>query len=138
MVILLTLCKRAKRDATAAGRFFRKVLKASHNNSPRVINVDKNAAYPIAFDSLVEDKSLPDDCELLKKKYLNNKVEQDHRFIKRLVKPGMGFQSFNTAKRTLQGYEMMNAIRKGQVKGIEKGNILGQIKFVRSLFGVAV
>lgn len=103
-----------------------------------MINVDKNAAYPIAFAELVEDKYLPDDCELRQEKYLNNQVEQDHRFIKRLVKPGMGFQSFNTARRTLIGYEMMNAIRKGQILGIEKENILGQIKFVSSLFGVAV
>ena len=49
----------------------------------------------------------------------------------------MGFQSFHTARRTLQGYEAMNVVRKGQVKGIEKENISGQIKFIHSLFGVS-
>jgi IS6 family transposase len=48
-------------------------------------------------------------------KYLNNLIEQDHRFIKRLTKPGMGFFSFETASRTLQGYEAYNVIRKGQL-----------------------
>ena len=125
------------RNANAAKRFLSKVLKSEHNQKPRVINVDKNPAYPITFNSMVEDNLLPEDCELRQNKYLNNIVEQDHRFIKKLVKPTMGFQSFHTARRTLQGYEAMNVVRKGQVKGIEKGNILGQIKFIHSLFGVA-
>ena len=66
-------------------------------------------------------------AELRQNKYLNNIVEQDHRFIKKLVKPTMGFQSFHTVRRTLQGYEAMNVIRKGQIKGIEKGNILERV-----------
>ena len=80
---------------------------------------------------------MPDSCELRQRKYLNNLVEQDHRFIKRLVKLGMGFFSFETAWRTLQGYEMMNMIRKGQLQGMGKGDILGQVKFIASLFEVA-
>lgn len=87
----------AKRDALAAKRFFRRALKAEHNQSPRVINVDRNAAYPKAIDSLKADKTLPQTSELQPVKYLNNIVEQDHRFIKRLVNLGMGFGSFNTA-----------------------------------------
>ncbi len=127
----------AKRDARAAERFFRKVLKAEHNQEPRVINVDKNAAYPPAIDELKADETLPKTTELRPVKYLNNIVEQDHRFIKRLVNPGMGFGSFNTARRTLRGYEAMNMIRKGQVHGVEKGDILGQVEFVCQIFGVA-
>ncbi len=127
----------AKRDARAAKRFFRKALKASHNSEPRVINVDKNAAYPPAIDELTENQTLPKTTELRRVKYLNNIVEQDHRFIKRLVNPGMGFGSFNTARRTLRGYETMNMIRKGQVQGIKKGDILGQVEFVSKIFGVA-
>jgi transposase, IS6 family len=57
---------------------------------------------------------MPDTCELRQSKYFNNIVEQDHRFIKRFVKPGMGFFSFETAWRTLQGYEIINMLRKGQ------------------------
>jgi transposase-like protein len=127
----------AKRDARAAERFFRQVLQSTHNQQPRVINVDKNAAYPPAIDELTEDQSLPKTTELRTVKYLNNIVEQDHRFIKRLVKPGMGFGSFNTARRTLRGYEAMNMIRKGQVQGVAKGDIRAQAEFVSKIFGVA-
>ena len=93
----------AKRDAKAVQRFFRKALKACHNRTPRRINLDKNAAYPIAIDQLKKSELLPDNCELRQVKYLNNNIEQDHRFIKRLVKPGMGFASFNTALAFLKG-----------------------------------
>jgi transposase-like protein len=102
-----------------------------------VINVDKNAAYPPAIDELTAEQTLPETTELRPVKYLNNMVEQDHRFIKRLVNPGMGFGSFNTARRTLRGYEAMNMIRQGQIQGIEKGDILAQVEFVYQIFGVA-
>lgn len=126
----------AKRKAPAAERFFRKALNFAHNQSPRVINVDKNAAYPKAIDSLKADATLPKTSELRRVKYLNNRVEQDHRFIKRLVNPGMGFASFNTARRTLRGYEAMNMIRKGQIQGVAKGDITAQVEFVSQIFGV--
>ena len=128
----------AKRDARAAERFFRKALKAAHTQSPRVVNVDKNAAYPKATNTLKANDTLPERTELRQNKYLNNIVEQDHRFIKRLVNPGMGFGSFNTARRTLRGYEAMNMIRKGQIQGVEKGDILAQVEFVSQIFGFAV
>ena len=81
---------------------------------------------------------MPATCELRQSKYLNNLIEQDHRFMKRLVKLGMGFFSFETAWRTLQGYEAMSMLRKGQMYGTEKGDSLKQAAFVASLFGVAV
>jgi transposase, IS6 family len=68
----------AKRDAKAAKRFLCKVLNASHTVEPRVINVDKNAAYPPAIEALKLDKSLPETAEARQVKYLNNLVEQDH------------------------------------------------------------
>jgi len=68
---------------------------------------------------------------------MGNLVEQNHRFMKRLVKLGMGFFSYETAWRTLQGYEVMNMIRKGQVHGVGKEDLLGQVKFIISLFEVA-
>jgi len=128
---------RAKRDATAAERFLRKTLNASHTQSPRVINVDKNAAYPPAVDHLKADEQLPQTTQLRQVKYLNNRVEQDHRFIKRLTKPGMGFSSFNTARRTIRGLEAMNMLRKGQVEAVDKGDVRSQIEFVSQVFGVA-
>jgi len=128
---------RAKRDAQAAERFLRKTLNASHTQAPRVINVDKNAAYPPAVNHLKADEHLPETTQLRQVKYLNNRVEQDHRFIKRLTKPGMGFSSFNSARRTLRGIEVMNMLRKGQVQGIDKGDVRSQIEFVSQIFGVA-
>jgi len=68
---------------------------------------------------------------------LNNIIEQAHRPIQRLVNAGMGFVTVNTARRTLRGYEAMNMIRKGQIQGIEKGDILGQVEFVSQIFQVA-
>jgi|GraSoiStandDraft_40_1057318.scaffolds.fasta_scaffold385521_2 transposase, IS6 family len=124
------------RDAKAAKQFFLKTLAASHSSEPRVINVDKNAAYPKAFAELKAEGHLPENCELRQVKYLNNLIEQDHRFIKRLTKPGMGFFSFETAWRTLQGFEVMNMIRKGQLQGVEKGDVRGQVALVAQLFAV--
>ena len=104
--------------------------------APRVINVDKNAAYPKAIADLKAAGVLPTHVELRQVKYLNNLIEQDHRFIKRLTKPGMGFFSFETAWRTLQGYEIMNMIRKGQLHDGSKGDVRGQVTFIAQLFGV--
>jgi transposase-like protein len=102
-----------------------------------VINVDKNVAYPPAMADLKEDGLVEDACMLRQVKYLNNIVEQDHRFIKRRVAPGLGFASFPTADSTLRGFEAMNMIRKGQIEGVEKEDITGQVKFIKNLFGIA-
>ncbi len=127
----------AKRDAQAAKRFFRKTLKALHTSSPRVITVDKNAAYSKAINELIADEELPKKVKLRQKKYLNNIVEQDHRGIKRLVKPGMGFGSFNTARRTIKGYEIINMMRKGQIRNVSKGAVTERVTFIAQIFGVA-
>jgi IS6 family transposase len=125
------------RDAKSAERFFEKALKFPHSVDPRVINVDKNAAYPSAMAALKEDGLVEKACKLCQVKYLNNIVEQDHRFIKRRVAPALGFASFHTADRTLRGYEAMNMIRKGQIQGVDKKDITGQVKFIENLFGIA-
>ncbi|MBD1996230.1 IS6 family transposase [Leptolyngbya sp. FACHB-541] len=127
----------AKRDAKAAARFFRKVLKGQHTQAPRVITVDKNAAYPGAMDALKADEVIDPETKLRQSKYLNNIVEQDHRNIKCIVKPMMGFKSFNSARKTLSGIEAMNMIRKGQVNGIDQGDSVSQVKFIDALFGIA-
>lgn len=127
----------AKRDAKATRRFLKKALKARHTSTPRVINVDKHAAYPAAADDLKTEKALPEETELRPVKYLNNMIEQDHRRIKRLVKPGLGFGSFNTARRTLKGYEAMAMIRKGQIQNVDREDVTGQISFIHQIFGIA-
>jgi transposase, IS6 family len=126
------------RSTRAAKRFFRKVLGRPHITTPRVINVDKNPSYIGAVDDLKQDKLLSDACKRRPSQYMNNIVEQDHRFIKRRVKPGLGFFSYPTAWRTLRGYETMHMIRKGQAAGADKGNIRAQNQFIAGLFGRAI
>ena len=121
------------RDEAAAICFFRKTLGAAHNSTPRVITVDKNPAYPKALSTLKVAAFVSEDCELRQIKYPNNIVEQDHRFTKRRVKPGLGFFSFTTAWATLRGYKIMNMIRKGQIKNVAKGNILEQVQFIHKV-----
>jgi transposase, IS6 family len=70
-------------------------------------------------------------------KYLNNVIEQDHRFVKKKVRASQCFKRFHTAERTLEGIETMNMMRKGQVKRLTENDVQGQAKFVASLFGIA-
>jgi transposase, IS6 family len=121
----------AKRDALAAKRFFHKMLKAIHPSTSRVITVDKNLAYLKAIKEFFAAKKLSEIVKLL-----NNIVEQNHRGIKRLVKPGMGFGSFNTARRTIRGYEIMNMVRKRQVVGVPRGAIKERLVFIHQTRGV--
>jgi transposase-like protein len=127
----------AKRDAAAAKRFFRKALAQPHTVNPRTITVDKNACYPKAITGMKRDGQLWRRSKLRQIKYLNNIIEQDHRSIKRLTGPGLGFGSFRTARRTLAGFEAMAMIRKGQVAGIIGNDMIAQAKFVAHLFQMA-
>jgi transposase, IS6 family len=127
----------ASRDADAAEQFFRKVLDASHTTRLRVITVDQNTAYPPAFEALQHDRRLPEICQLRQCKFLNNLVEQDHRFVKRRVNPGLGFGAFATAQRTIHGYEAMHMIRKGQIEGTAKRDVLAQNRVIDRLFVLA-
>ena len=90
---ILDFMLRAKQDAQVAQRFFRKVLKASHTIKLRVITIDKNKAYPVAIRALKTGKALFQSTTPRQCKCLNNIVEQDHRFIKRCIKPGFSFSS---------------------------------------------
>ena len=127
----------AKRDASAAKRFFKKMMRARHRRLPFSISADKNAAYPRAFSTSQEERVVPKDCKLRRVKYLNNVIEQDHRFIKKKVRASQCFKSFHTAERTLEGIEAMNMMRKGQVKRVAGSDAQGQSTFVASLFGIA-
>ena len=127
----------AKRDASAAKRFFKKMMRAEHRRLPFSISVDKNAAYPDAFSTSQAERIVPEDCKLRRVKYLNNVIEQDHRFIKRKVRASQCCKQFHTAERTLEVIEAVNMIRKGQVKRLAGSDARGQAKFVVSLFGIA-
>jgi transposase, IS6 family len=127
----------AKRDVSAAKRFFKKVMRAGRRRLPFTISVDKNAAYPEAFTTSQTERLVPPDCKLRRVKYLNNVIEQDHRFIKKKVRASQCFKSFHAAGRTLEGIESINMMRKGQVKRLAGSDSQGQAKFVASLFGIA-
>jgi transposase-like protein len=64
-------------------------------------------------------------------------VEQDHRFVKRRVNPGLGFGAFDTAQRTIQGYEALHRLHKGQIEGLTTGDVLAQNRVINQLFGLA-
>lgn len=100
----------AKRDRKAALRFFRKAITSS--GTPARINVDKSGANTAGIKDFNENKKT--NIEIRQCKYLNNIVESDHRRIKRIIQPMMGFQSFNSAKKVLAGIEMVAMIKKGQ------------------------
>jgi transposase, IS6 family len=106
----------ATRSRRAAKRFLREVLAGNHVTAPRVINVDKNPTYIGAVRDLKREKLLTEGCKRRPNQYMNHLIEQDHRFIKRRVKAGLGFFSYPTAWRTIRGYEAMHMIRKGQVR----------------------
>lgn len=128
----------AKRDISAAKRFFKKMMRADHRRLPFTISVDKHASYPDAFAASQEEKVLPFDCTLRRTKYLTNIVEQDHRFIRRRWRAMQCFRAFHTAAAKLEGVEAPHMMmKKGQLKRISGEDVAGQAKIVASLFGIA-
>jgi transposase-like protein len=103
---------RAHRDKAAARRYFEKAI--DQNGEPTTITVDKSGANLAALEALNAERETP--VTIRQNKYLNNIVEQDHRAIKRIVKPMMGFKSFRCARIILAGIEIMHMIRKGQMQ----------------------
>ncbi len=103
------------RHHTDAKYFFKKDLRSFHVSKPRVITVDKNPAYPVAIAQLKKEKKMPVSNQTRKIKYLNNMVEQDHRFIKKRIRSMLGFKSFKTATSIFSGVEAMHMIKKGQI-----------------------
>ena len=81
-------------DTKAAERFFRRAFRTSHPVPSRLITVDEHAAYPLAFEALQQEGTLPGTSLLRQCKYLNNEIEQDHRFVKRRVNLGLGLRRF--------------------------------------------
>ncbi|MCQ6530903.1 IS6 family transposase [Bacillus mycoides] len=123
------------RNHKAAKRFFKKALQSLHASKPRVITVDKNPAYPIAIEKLKKEKKMPAGIQTRQLKYLNNIVEQDHRFIKRRIHSMFGFKSFQTAVSILSGVEAMHMIKKKQID-LRDQSVQNQNIFIHQLFGL--
>jgi len=126
-----------KRDLTAAKLFLRLALSGTGGKRPRVINVDGHPAYARAISELKQTGELGRRCRCRPSPYLNNIIEQDHRFIKKRIVASLGFRSAEGAWRTIEGYEAMHLIRKGQIRWLPKGDVVGQRQFIHTLFGIA-
>jgi transposase-like protein len=105
----------AKRDKAAAMRFFARAMR--NNTVPEKVTMDKSGANKAALDELNAQREIP--IKIRQVKYLNNIVEQDHRAVKRITRPMLGFKSFRSAQAVVAGIELMHMIRKGQfiIKG---------------------
>ncbi len=122
------------RDKEAAKKFFKKAFKSAHTKEPRVITIDKYQATQIAIDELIYSGDLPCTTTVRNSKYLNNIIEQDHRFIKRKIRSMLGFKSYETAKKTISGIELMHIIRKGQIDEIQC--VLSEVQLINKIMGV--
>ncbi|MDE1493865.1 IS6 family transposase [Xenorhabdus bovienii] len=102
----------ARRDATAARRFFRKAIR--QHGRPAVVTIDKSGANTAALTLLSAEGEPQQGMEIRQNKYLNNRIEQDHRHVKRRIRPMLGFKSFRRAQTILAGIELVSMLRKGQ------------------------
>ena len=105
-----------KCDEQAAKTFLTRAIRC-HGGVPEKSTIDGSAANETAIKSYNEDHGTS--IEIRKVKYLNHIVEQDHRAVKRLTRPMIGFKSFEAAQSTLVGIELMHMLKKGQLAGDE-------------------
>jgi len=105
-----------QRDEMAATAFFKQAI--NNNGFPHKVVMDKSGANYAGIENinmLLMLAGLISFVEILQVKYLNNLIEQDHRFIKKITKSMMGFNAFHSAKATIDGIETAHMIRKGQL-----------------------
>ena len=102
-----------KRDKKAAKAFFRRAI--SQHGQPEKVAIDKSGSNISALTSINAELEDGDPKIIIyQSKYLNNIVEQDHRFVKRIIRPMMPFKNFDTAEATLAGIELSHMSRKNQ------------------------
>jgi putative transposase len=101
----------AQRDEPAATRFLTKAIR--RHSVPETITIDGSEANAAAIRGYNEAHGTA--IIIRQVKYLNNVVEQDHRAVKRITRPMLGFKSFETAEGTLVGIELMHMLKKGQM-----------------------
>ena len=128
----------AFRSADAAKALFAKALAYPSHPQPRVINTDQAKCYPAAIDESKEEGVLRQRCRHRPVQYLNNILEQDHRTIKKRIRAKQHFRQFSCARRTIQGYETMHKIQKGQVRWVKKGGVRAPNQFIDRAFGLSV
>ncbi|WP_277034824.1 IS6 family transposase [Caballeronia mineralivorans] len=104
---------RALRDKAAAQRYFERAI--DQNGAPGTVPVDKSGSNLAALQAINAERETP--IKIRQCKYLSDIVEQDHRAIKRITQPMLGFKDFRCARIILSGIEVMHMIRKGQMPG---------------------
>jgi len=115
-----------KRDLKAAKAFLQSATLQVDARRPRVINVDGHPAYPDAIEELKRSGELGRNCRCRRAPYLNNILEQDHRFVKGRMISSQRFRPVGGALRTIAGYEAMNIVRKGQIRWLPKADFLAK------------
>ena len=105
------------RDTEAALRFLKKAIR--RNGLPETITIDGSDANEAAIKRYNEEYGTT--IRIRQVKYLNNVVEQDHRGVKRITRPMLGFKAFDAAQSTLVGIELMYMLKKRQLV-VEEGN----------------
>jgi putative transposase len=115
---------RARRNKAAARQYFEKSIR--QNGVPETVTIDKSGANLAALHAVNAELDTP--IKIRQVKYLNNVVEQDHRAIKRIIRPMLGFKDFRCARVILSGIEIMHMIAKGRMKhaGKVKPSVVSQ------------
>ena len=121
------------RDKKAAKNFLNKAVGSSHNQMPRVITTDNYAATEVAILEEIYSGTLSCRMQHRMIKYLNNIIEQDHRFIKKIVKPMLGFKNFKSACSVISGIETFHMLRKKQAGKMDP---IQQVEFINKLMNV--
>ena len=125
------------RDREAAKLFLERALANPDNPVPHVFARDGLRSYPAALRELKTEIRLPRRCRQRTRRYCNNRIESDHRHIKRRLRVMQGPRTATTAWAVIQGIEAAQMIRKGQVLGITRRNLHGQAWVFRALLGLA-
>ena len=110
-------------------------MASCHATKPRSITADGDKAYPVAIRERKEEKCIPHGIPLRVKKYVNNIIEQDHRFIKKWIRNMLGLKSLQTATKMIAGIEAMHIIKKGQTLQGEK-SVQRQMYLINEIFGL--
>jgi transposase, IS6 family len=125
------------RDREAAKLFLKRALANTDNRPPRVFARDGLRSYAAAIRELQEEGDVHRCCRQRTRRYCNNRIESDHRAIKRRLRAMQGPRTKATGWAVIQGIEAAHIIRKGQILGITRQNLYGQAWVFASLLQVA-
>ena len=124
------------RDRDAAKRFLQTALANPDNRPPRVFSVDGNRSYRAAIRELRNHGEFVTKCRYRRSQYRNNRIESDHRHVKRRWRAMQGARTLATARNIIEGIEATQMIRKGQVLGMAQHNRHGQPWVFGALLGL--